>query len=281
MKGKCKLYDIETDLRESHIFPKFVIDYTKKTGSKYLRNFVQPNRRHQDGPKLCLFSHKAEQEFGKREKWFAENIFIPYLEQKKSQFEYNENLYYFAISLLWRSLIMNIDEPLIINEPYRIELLKAQEEWKSFLKEYKFPIEYRNCYIFLTDRIDSTNTNLKGADFYLTRTLDATIISNPKNTYIAVYLKFSRFIFWSVIRGENESNLLPHKIDPLSGKIIFPQTLDEDLYDFLINRITQIEGLPKASKNQQEQILKDIHKDMDGFLKSDLGQSIINDIIIR
>lgn len=281
MKGKCKLYNIQADLRESHIYPKFVIDYTKKTGSKYLRNFVQPNRRYQDGPKQFLFSDKAELEFSKREKWFAENVFIPYLELNKNQFEYNENLYYFTISLLWRALIMNIDEPQIINEPYRIDLLIAYDEWKSFLKDYKFPLTYKNCYIFLTDRVDSANTNIQGADFYLTRALDATIISNPENTYVAVYAKFSRFIFWSVIRGENESNLLTLKINPISGKINNPQTLDDDMVGFLINRIKQIENLPKASEKQQEQILKDINKDMDGFLKSDLGQSIFNDILIK
>lgn len=65
MKGICELYRIETELRESHIYPKFVIDYTKKTGSKYLRKFDNPNKRQQDGIKLHLLSEKAEQEFSK------------------------------------------------------------------------------------------------------------------------------------------------------------------------------------------------------------------------
>ena len=93
MKGKCNLYDTIDDLRESHIYPKFVVKYFIDTGSKYMRNFIEPNKRLQDGPKLYLLSEKAEQIFSKREKWFSENIFIPYLKDGKSSFEYNEHLF--------------------------------------------------------------------------------------------------------------------------------------------------------------------------------------------
>ena len=61
MKGICALYDNETELMESHIFPKFIIKNTKKTGSQYLRRVIEPNKREQDGPKSYLLSFKAEQ----------------------------------------------------------------------------------------------------------------------------------------------------------------------------------------------------------------------------
>ena len=79
MTGECALYKTYGELRESHVYPKFVVKHTKKTGSKFFRKFQNPNKREQDGIKLHLLSHKAEREFGKREKWFAENIFVPYL----------------------------------------------------------------------------------------------------------------------------------------------------------------------------------------------------------
>ena len=55
----------------------------RNTGSKYLRNFSQTNKRLQDGPKRYLLSPKAEQEFSLKEKWFVENIFKHYLQEKK------------------------------------------------------------------------------------------------------------------------------------------------------------------------------------------------------
>lgn len=107
MKGSCALYDKESKLLDSHIYPKFIIKHTKKTGSSYLRNYEKPNKREQDGPKIKLLSFEAEQAFSKREKWFAENIFVPYL-SRKYKLQYDNNLYYFAISFLWRVIHLEL-----------------------------------------------------------------------------------------------------------------------------------------------------------------------------
>lgn len=63
MEGICRLYKIKSDLQDSHIYPKFVINYTKKTGSKYLRGFDNPDIRMQDGIKKYLLSRKANKNF--------------------------------------------------------------------------------------------------------------------------------------------------------------------------------------------------------------------------
>jgi len=60
MKGICRLYKREDDLQKSHIFPKFVINYTKRTGSKYLRSYLEPDRRMHDGLKSYLLSNVAD-----------------------------------------------------------------------------------------------------------------------------------------------------------------------------------------------------------------------------
>ena len=117
MKGNCRLYKREDDLQKSHIFPKFVINYTKRTGSKYLRSYLEPNRRMQDGIKSYLLSREAEQEFAKRENWFAEKIFRPYL-SGKVKLEYTSDLYYFAISFLWRILISELETTKDINKKW-------------------------------------------------------------------------------------------------------------------------------------------------------------------
>ena len=111
MRGECKLYGTETELRASHIIPKFVIDYFKATGSRYLRRFNVPNQRLQDGIKRNYLCHEAEQLFGVKEKWFSEHIFKPFMENGKSSFQYDENLYYFLISVLWRCLLHQLELP--------------------------------------------------------------------------------------------------------------------------------------------------------------------------
>lgn len=201
MKGICKLYEVEAELRESHVYPKFVVDYLKKTGSNYLRRVTEPNRRLQDAMKPRLLSNRAEQEFSKREKWFAEHVFLPYLEQNAKSLPYNENLYYFALSFLWRLLVVNLSHPAIIHQPFYPLLQEAELEWRLFLRDFIFPTVHPKVYLFFTDRIKSHNVPVQGLDHYVTRTLDSTIVFNEEGTFVAVYGKFLRFVFWGVLKS--------------------------------------------------------------------------------
>ena len=279
MTGTCALYKTEGELRNSHIIPKFVFKHSKKTGSKYQRRVVEPNVRMQDGIKIPLLSPKAEEEFSKREKWFAENIFHPYL---KSQYNlpYNENLYYFAISLLWRTvhLEMRMDESLSKKWHYQL-LLDCEKEWRDFLAESIFPRNYSNCYIWFTDRVEFHTTELEGVDYYMTRMNDLTIISNPEKTYLSIYAKFNRFMFFSVLKSPTgKESLKDLAIDPVTGKFMIPQQFEYwALSEFLTNRIHGISTHNQASDDQQDKIYEEIAKDTEAFWKSDAGRSIYND----
>lgn len=280
MKGNCALYNFETDLRESHIYPKFAIKYLKKTGSKYLRNVVEPNKREQDGLKLYLLSSKAEQEFGIREKWFAEKIFVPYLNGKLS-LNYNENLYYFGISFLWRILLTQFRTSNELKKQwYYSTLKKVETEWTDFLTKGILPRNYHNINLFFTDEIITNTTKLKGVDFYLTRTMDSTIVSSPNKSYLFIYGKFSKFIFWSIIKSPDYgADLYDEEIHPIKGAFDIPQSLEyEPFRIFLGNRIKGFNNLPKANSEQQKKIEHEIMKNPEKFLKSDVWRSISNDL---
>ncbi|MCK0114930.1 hypothetical protein [Gelidibacter sp. F63206] len=279
MKGICALYNKEAELMESHIFPKFVIKHTKKTGSRYLRRFVEPNKRVQDGLKLHLLSFEAEQEFSLREKWFAENIFEPYLCGKRT-FEYDKNLYYFAISFLWRILVAEFrTDDNLKNKWYFEQLKKVEIEWRDFLVDGKTPKTYHNVNLLFTDRIISHTTDLTSVDFYFTRVIDGTIVDNPNHTFVIMYGKFNRFVFWSVIKSPDyKDELYDVEIHPRKGTFEIPQGLDyEPITSFMSNRIREIEKLPLPNQAQQDKIEMEIMKDPQGFWNSDAGQSLYND----
>jgi len=279
MKGICNLFDNECDLRESHIFPKFVIEYMKETGSRFLRNLVNPNQRFQDGPKMFLLSEKAEQEFSKREKKFAENIFLPYLEKEQKEFYYNDYLFYFSISMLWRVLQTHKEHPNIINQPFYGLLKDVENNWKQFLKNYTYPKDYDKIHLFFTDRVLEHNCDVKGADYYFTRALDATIISNENNTFVAVYCKFMRFVIFSVITDYEDKETSDTIINPLGGRFVIPQNFNNEyIGSFFINRMKEIENAQKPSEKQQDKVLEEIRKDKERFFNSDAGKSMINDI---
>ncbi len=279
MKGFCALYDNETELLESHIFPKFVVNYTKKTGSKYLRKFTEPNSRKQDALKLHLLSQKAEQEFSLREKWFAEKIFTQYLNQKL-ELEYDENLYYFAVSFLWRVLIFELKTDKKIKEQWYFDLIiQAEKEWKVYLKGGIKPRVHKQFCLLFTDRVKENNTELKGVDFYLTRIFDATIADNEPKTCLLLYGKFNKFIFWAVLKNYGgEDKLGDVEINPNGGKFKIPQNLEYfPILSLLGNRINLVDNMELPNEEQQEKILQEILKNPEEFWNSDVGKSLFND----
>ena len=279
MKGKCALYKIESELRESHIYPRFVINHTKKTGSKFFRKVVSPNKREQDGVKLHLLSENAEQEFSKREKWFAENIFVPYL-GGKLQLPYDKNMYYFAVSFLWRVLALNFKTDSDLNKYWYFDILvKAEKEWREYLVNGIEPQTFSKINLFFTDKVTENTTDLKGVDFYCTRVMDATIVDNEPHTCLLVYGKFNRFIFWSVLKNYGGENLLGEvDINSKGGVFNVPQKLEYfPIISFLQNRIRKVNSFPLPNKEQQDKIEKEIMRNPEEFWNSDVGKSLYND----
>lgn len=277
-KGICQLYKEECKLRKSHIHPKFAVDYNKKTGSRFLRNWSKPNKRLQGVETHYILSEKAEAEFSKREKWFSENIFRPYLEEKKTILSYDENLLYFTISYLWRTLIVLLRNNELDNHWGLEIILEAENEWRDFLSSYKYPKKHDRFYLLLTDRIKHHTLDSKYVDFYFTRVFDFTTVSNENQTFLGVYAKFNRFVFWGILKGGNEDQLVDTKINPIKGKIKIPQQLeDQVILSFFINRINVMENLPKPSEVQQEKIGEEFDKNFEAFKNSDMFDSLNSD----
>lgn len=283
MKGKCALYKVEADLRESHICPKFVINQMKATGSTYLRKFAEPNRRLQDGLKFHLLSHEAEQEFGKREKYFSEEIFYPYLENPK-YFEYDNRLFYFAISFLWRVLLVEINYNKRLPGHWSYStVIKAEKVLRYYLKtENPIHIFNQPC-LLLTDRLKTNTTDLKDVDYYFSRALDATIVASEDMNTLLLYGKFSRFVFWlPLLKNDSDDELIDLLIKPSGGVMNVPQRWAyQPIASFFYNRIKEINNYEKASEKQQEVIYKKVISEGDKFWNTDLGNSIINDLSIQ
>lgn len=278
MKGICRLTHKVTDLRHSHIYPKFVIKWMKDTGSTYLRNLANPNKRFQDGYKKYLLSQEAEQLFGDKEKWFAQNIFHPYLNDPSTKLKYDENLFYFSISMLWRILILELDNPTITKFRYYVLLKEAEEQWRAFLLNNAYPKNYDKIFLILTDRIKNHDLQSDNVDFFFTRSADGTIVHNDSTYFCSVYVKFSRFIFFGLIQNGDESALKDVKVNPVGGYIGTPTRFDEpNIGSFFARRIEQLDERNFPSKKQQETIADHIKNNKDRILHSDLHNSMKTD----
>jgi hypothetical protein len=279
MKGHCKLFGDEAELRHSHIFPKFVIDYQKQTGSKYLRSFTEPNRRQQDGLKRYFLSDKAEQKFSLSEKWFAEQVFKPYLTRQKTQFPYDDNLFYFVISFLWRVIILNLHDKPNEHKPYLNLLLDAELEWRKFLANWQYPRNFDKVFIWLTDDVKSHSIDAKGVGYFMTRVMDCHIIYYDDDSYLGVYGRFLKFTFWAELKNENpQTSRDTLRISPTTGTLRFPQEFNDVMFsNFILERIKGTQNWPTTTDSQQDKIVDEIMKNPQAFIDSEAGKAIIND----
>ena len=270
-QGKCNLCDKNTGLAESHIIPKFVFRWMKNTGGKYFRTPLNPNKRMQDGEKRYLMCFDCEQKFSKYEKWFADNIFFPHLNNDQRFLEYDENLGNFIISVLWRRLLINkIDGEQFYDDVFY--------NWKSYLDKNK-PLKFDNIHLlFLGDKWGNNVQPNQYVSRYFNRATDTNIaeIDGEK----IVFAKFSRFLVFAKLDSETKkfrgTNVLLKK-----SRFPFVQFIDNGMFSlFFLDRAEKIYqlALSKISPQEQEKIVTEINKTHQEFWNSDAGKSVSSDL---
>lgn len=271
----CKLCNNKSELQESHIIPKFVFKWMKTTGSGRFRQLKVFDKPLQDGIKDFLLCDTCEKKLGKKEKWFKENFFETYLEYPNSKFKCNDELIFFTISILWRVLIYFKDD----GNPYRFkkELDLAELEWRNFLNIGSSLNNFKSIHIaFIPEKL-----NIEGGGEYLYsyfhRAVDIDISENNLKSF--VYAKFSRFIFFGLIKGISNYSFKGTNI--ITSDILNPldQEMDyADLIDFIISRSTIIKSYKDLSINQQRQNDKYFEKRLDNIRGNDYWKTLMNDI---
>lgn len=268
--GNCALTGKRCELQNSHIYPKFIYNHLKKTGGGRFRIANNPNQALQDGLKKHLLGGWAEQEFSKREKWFAENIFFPFVNGRLTDMkvEYDEQLYYFCISLLWRVLHLTKDN--INGDKERRKCNEALEEWRSYLNGGNLPNMYGSIYLMpiTPELFDKEQMILPGTrefvevQWYIRRLFDSDLFGLIPNNNI-FFCKIPYFFFWAVIERDNQQMNYGLRILPNGGIIDFKNYHISNGYvkEYVLLRILLAaqkaeEVGENMSKEQQDKILQ-------------------------
>ena len=283
--GICALTNKECDLQLSHIFPKFVWRYQKANGSTYWRNTSNPNKAMQDGPKEYLLGRYAEQEFSKRETWFANNIFYPFCKEQLelSKVTYKEELYYFCISVLWRILLTTKDH--IANPKVKAKCMIALEEWRIYLNGGDIPPTFNQIYMMpineklyktlLPDYILSKYT-YNEIYWYILRETDREIYCEKPNNQ-ALFCKIPQFFFWAVIERNDTSLNYGLRISPNGGKIDFKRynigkgEIKTYIFQRVVNRMNEEEKSRKKITSTQNNLIEQRTFHNEQLLNSELG----------
>ena len=265
----CALTHEECELRKSHIYPKFIWDFLKDKGGSRFRSVHAPTKVMQDGEKDYLLGNRAEQMFSLREKWFAEHIFMPFCDNTipKTKVSYDNNLYYFIVSVLWRRFYTLRD---YIKVELREQCMLALEEWREYLLNgvtpprfnqiYMMPITpeiFFSPYFSFNKEFDVTieDYNNNRIDFYpvtsyLLSDFDSEIYCAPNN--YALFCKIPRFFFWAVIeRNDTELNFGIH-VEPNGGTIDFKRYIigNGEIKRFIFQRSYDAEQLCREAASK-------------------------------
>ncbi|MGM0803516.1 MAG: hypothetical protein ACQET8_02160 [Bacillota bacterium] len=191
--GICKLCQKEAELQNSHIIPKFVGRWLKKTSSAgHIRNAVNPNLRIQDLSKDYLLCSECELRFSAVETKFANEIFYPFHKENKKLFHYDKWLQKFLISLNWRVAISGLNNLIPDNHHSLPLLVSTLETWRLFLlDEIKNPGNCKNHLIFvgITDIKDFNKIQPAPYDHFinmrfLRSVMFSSVVDNENRTFI-------------------------------------------------------------------------------------------------
>lgn len=288
MKGICPISLMESEIRDSHIFPKFMYEYLNAHGGN--RNFIDtsnPKRISQNGTKTKMLGAETEESFSKREKWFAEKIFVPYNEKRllNNEVEYGQEFFYYTVSQLWRLLhynefISNRDEHPFFNPDYEelYELCsKAKEEWRVFLNDGITPQQFCNFYIMpLNSFLSIIPSRYFEIDFYIRRCFDSNIFCSDTGDRV-MYCKLPNMIIWGILSDCEPLWCYGRKIDVDGGffNMEFDQ-YDDEIIEYIYHRIgISALMLREDAQNFSDQHVKRLYEKMSkspNLKNSELGE---------
>ncbi|HBK7247203.1 TPA: hypothetical protein LNF33_003515 [Vibrio cholerae] len=283
--SKCSLCSCEAELELSHILPKFLFRYQKKSSpTGNIRSVVNPNRIVQDGEKVPFLCGECEDLFSRWETSFANNIFYPYEKGEKSEFSYDSDLSKFLASLSFRCLKLSyvenrlsyIENSLISYVPKALNNLS-----RYLLGEIPHPNEQRQHMILLDTAHSSSGyiNGIKESEFnlYTTRAIEYDVVAS--DIVIFVYIKFLKFLVLCPVYTKTQKGWRSSRINHQSG-VLKPCSIE--LNDYVLHRMLDGARRMVASRtdisDKQLSIIKSnlAKQQPENLVSSPIGRAILS-----
>jgi len=278
----CALCTKKTNLKESHIIPKFVSEWIKKTGiTGFLRNSENDYRkREQDGIKKNLLCEECEGLFSKVEKKFSETIFIPYLKENKTEFDYQEWLNYFVTSVNWRVLYLEVIDYLNgeanITQNNIEEITKITRELGEYLLGNKsFPSSIESHIYFLNDLSFISHAHLRPISFFRRSVFGFLLEDYEPFEYCYVYSNLAGIIIVTAIK-KTKIDIWNNTLIVNQGKLTTNQLMGSPVLGDLILVLEQA-NQGSVPDHQAQKIVEQLQKNKDKIEKSKFLEEFLKD----
>ena len=275
--NKCRLCHEEKKLEESHIIPKFIGKWLKKTSvTGYLRFNETPNVRRQDLIKIHLLCKTCEDILSADESHLANTIFHPYVNRSEDSYHlaYDQRLIRFCAGLSWRVLVYLTEH---LNDEDNIEIQKCKLKLENFLLKKDSNLDQYEQHLIPLELNSQSPLNIKHSNVnsYFSRSVHIDLLE-LKNERI-IYIKIPNFIIISNINYKYINKMRTSRIALKQG-VIAPKAYNcpPEMYNYLDEKLTFIkENIhDEISNTQTQKILEDIKKDPDRLMKSETLKAI-------
>lgn len=283
MHGTCKLCGSYAKLEKSHIRPKFIAKWMKKTSiTGYIRRSLghpRVNKRVQDFPKDYWLCGDCEDRFSVWEGKFASNIFYPFVDRGESTAHYGEWLRKFCASLSWRTLThvrsMNVSGWEEGSGERSMDL--AEEHLARYLLGEIDDLGHYEQHLFHLGALSSSTAELpSNFNRYMLRASAEDIVGNPD--WLLIYTKLPTLIILGLVKAQDDlrQEMRPSLIAK-SGTISPREyTFPTGFYEYLEAEMNSI--LEAQVNIPQEEFDRHIAKDPEKAYSSKQFEAFLQDL---
>lgn len=279
----CAFCGRSRPLRLSHIIPKFVFDWLKRTSATgLLRVGREINRPAQDGFKTRLLCRDCEQDFSSNwETPTAREVFAPLVEREARRVHYGSWLARFAVSVSWRVLTVFRLAGALDGWPPRLraEAETALRYWREFLGDGRANPGRFEQHLVLFDLIESaTFRDLPpNANRYLVRAIEMDLPRSDRNAF--VYAKMGPLVLFGVI-NQTKNVWKGTRVRMKGGTAGSAQyVLPTQLGEFIWHRARRMRELhSEMSARQRDRVSERFRKDLDRAAGSETIRAMDRDV---
>lgn len=264
IRGVCGLCLDENTLRESHIIPKFIYKWHKKTSvTGFLRSGENIQKRIQDGLKIYLLCENCEQLFSFWEKYFSENIFYPLISGKVDTVAYNKNFLKFCTSVAWRALkyFFKREEPCDFPRKFSKNLESSLHCWGGFmLGKRDNPGRHELYFINFSGSIEGNTRGMSNyINRYISRAIQIDVVFGQETAI--VYVKIPSFLILGFVTINGSSKLRSTRVQVNGGKIEPKEiTIISELWEYIQEKANVCLELKSSLSNGQKRIIEEAYR---------------------
>lgn len=263
----CRLCVKHPAIPSSHVIPKFVFRAIKSDSpTGYFRNPNQPNRRVQDGDTCNLLCQLCEQRFSDAERKFANEVFHPFHNEDRNEFNYGPWLHYFMTSIAWRTLLLDLPglDSDAANPRAPIAILRDTEQrMRSYLLGVQSLATGLRNHAFLFTSVDECSPDLAelSPNVVMRRSANDYTIIDRSSGAAAIIHNLAGFLCFFVVMGNPTDLWQNTKVSPSGGLLKQPQFVKSWLMNEWISNMRQWRaGFDQMSAKQDQEVLQDMQR---------------------